>query len=55
MLIKDVKYDMPKKFSDEERKWIREKLLVEARQHFEKSGLRKTSVEELTKAVGIVL
>lgn len=53
MLIKDVKYDMPKKFSDEERKWIREKLLMEARQHFERSGLRKTSVEELTKAVGI--
>ncbi|WP_411553668.1 TetR/AcrR family transcriptional regulator [Paenibacillus lautus] len=44
---------MPKKFSDEEREWIRKKLLTEARQHFETSGLRKTSVGDLTKAAGI--
>ncbi|MCI1776209.1 MAG: TetR/AcrR family transcriptional regulator [Paenibacillus lautus] len=44
---------MPKKFSDEEREWIRKKLLTEARHHFETSGLRKTSVGDLTKAAGI--
>ncbi|AYB44568.1 TetR/AcrR family transcriptional regulator [Paenibacillus lautus] len=44
---------MPKKFSDEEREWIRKKLLTEARKHFETSGLRKTSVGDLTKAAGI--
>ncbi|MGE7826876.1 TetR/AcrR family transcriptional regulator [Paenibacillus sp. NPDC093718] len=44
---------MPKKFSDEEREWIRQKLLSEARHHFEMAGLRKTSVEDLTKAAGI--
>lgn len=41
------------KFSDEEREWIRQKLLTEARHHFETAGLRKTSVEDLTKAAGI--
>lgn len=44
---------MPKKFSDQEREWIRQKLLTEARHLFEKAGLRKTSVEELTRAAGI--
>ena len=29
------------------------KLLTEARHHFETAGLRKTSVEDLTKAAGI--
>lgn len=44
---------MPKKFSDQERDWIRHKLLAEAKRQFELSGLRKTSVETLTKAAGI--
>lgn len=44
---------MPKKFSDQERDWIRLKLLAEAKRQFELSGLRKTSVETLTKAAGI--
>lgn len=44
---------MPKKFTDQERKWIRQKLLNEARQSFEKMGLKKTSIEDLTKPLGI--
>jgi len=44
---------MPKKFTDQERDWIRGKLLKEARDSFETMGLRKTSIEELTRAAGI--
>lgn len=51
--MKDVNSDMPKKFSDQERELIRQKLLSEGRHQFETAGLRKTSVEDLTKAAGI--
>ncbi|MGM0881514.1 MAG: TetR/AcrR family transcriptional regulator [Bacillota bacterium] len=44
---------MPKKFNDQEKDWIRQKLMEEAKRHFEAVGLRKTSVEDLTKAAGI--
>ncbi|MVO98592.1 TetR/AcrR family transcriptional regulator [Paenibacillus lutrae] len=44
---------MPKKFTDQEREWIGQKLLKEARHSFETMGLKKTSIEELTRAVGI--
>ena len=44
---------MPKKFTDQERAWINQKLLVEGRRSFEARGLKKTSVEDLTKAAGI--
>lgn len=44
---------MPKKFSEQEREWVYQKLLSEGRRSFETYGLKKTSVEELTKAAGI--
>ncbi|KGE16390.1 TetR/AcrR family transcriptional regulator [Paenibacillus wynnii] len=44
---------MPKKFTDQERTWIHEKLLIEGRRCFEARGLKKTSVEDLTKTAGI--
>ncbi len=44
---------MPKKFTDQERDWIYRKLLTEGRRSFETHGLKKTSVEDLTKAAGI--
>lgn len=44
---------MPKKFSEQEREWVYQKLLSEGRRSFETFGLKKTSVEELTKAAGI--
>ncbi len=44
---------MPKKFNEQEREWIRRKLLEYGRRSFETIGLKKTSVEELTKAAGI--
>ncbi|GKU76366.1 TetR/AcrR family transcriptional regulator [Paenibacillus sp. L3-i20] len=44
---------MAKKFSEEERSWVGQKLLTEGRRLFESYGLKKTSVEELTQAVGI--
>lgn len=44
---------MPKKFTEQERAWIHQKLLNEGRRSFEAVGLKKTSVEELTKAAGI--
>lgn len=44
---------MPKKFKEQEKEWIRQKLLDEGKRRFEAYGLRKTSVEDLTKAVGI--
>lgn len=44
---------MPKKFTEQEREWIKHKLLTEGRRCFEVHGIKKTSVEELTKAAGI--
>lgn len=44
---------MPKKFSEQEKHWIRQKLLEIGKKSFETVGLRKTSVEDLTKATGI--
>ena len=44
---------MPKKFSKQERDWILHKLLLEGRRSFEAVGLKKTSVEDLTKIAGI--
>ncbi len=44
---------MPKKFTNQEREWIEHKLLVEGRRSFEALGLKKTSVEDLTKTAGI--
>lgn len=44
---------MPKKFTDQEREWINHKLLTEGRRCFEIHGIKKTSVEELTRAAGI--
>jgi AcrR family transcriptional regulator len=44
---------MPKKFNEQEKQWIRRKLLEEGKRLFESHGLRKTKVEELTKAAGI--
>jgi len=44
---------MPKKFNEQEKQWIRQKLLEEGKRSFEVHGLRKTSVEDLTKAAGI--
>lgn len=44
---------MPKKFNEQEKDWIRKKLMEEGKRSFEAAGLRKTSVEDLTKASGI--
>lgn len=44
---------MPKKFNEQEKQWIRQKLLEEGKRSFETFGLRKTSVEQLTKATAI--
>lgn len=44
---------MPKKFTEQEREWINHKLLKEGRRCFEIHGIKKTSVEELTRAAGI--
>ena len=44
---------MPKGFSEKEKELIRSKLLQKGREYFEKYGLRKTSVEDLTRAAGI--
>lgn len=44
---------MPKKFSEEEKLAVQRKLLEAGRRSFEAYGLKKTSVEELTKAAGI--
>lgn len=43
----------PKKFSNEERDWVQQKLLTEGRRCFETHGLKKTSVADLTNAAGI--
>lgn len=44
---------MPKAFSDEEKAHIHANLLVQGRRLFGLHGLRKTNVEDLTRAVGI--
>jgi AcrR family transcriptional regulator len=44
---------MPKAFSDHEKETIRRQMREKGKKLFEKQGLRKTSVDELTEAVGI--
>jgi AcrR family transcriptional regulator len=44
---------MPKGFSDRERDIIRDKLLARGRERLKTHGIRKTSVEDLTRAAGI--
>ena len=44
---------MPKAFTEEEKEWIRERLLEEGDKQFAAYGLRKTNIEELAAAVGI--
>jgi len=44
---------MPKAFSDQERKEIQAQFREKGKKLFEKQGLKKTSVDELTEAVGI--
>lgn len=44
---------MPKKFNEQEKDWIRQKLLEQGKHKFEMIGLKKTSVEDLTRAAGI--
>jgi AcrR family transcriptional regulator len=44
---------MPKAFSEQEKQHIRAQLLEAGREQFATYGLRKTNVEELTRAVGI--
>ncbi|MCJ8012134.1 TetR/AcrR family transcriptional regulator [Paenibacillus sp. KQZ6P-2] len=44
---------MPRKFNDQEKEQIRQKLLEVGQKSFETLGLKKTSIEDLTKAVGI--
>lgn len=44
---------MPKAFSEHEKETIRAQMREKGKKLFEKQGLRKTSVDELTEAVGI--
>lgn len=44
---------MPKGFSEQEREQIRARLIDAGRELFGRYGLRKTSVEDLTRAAGI--
>jgi AcrR family transcriptional regulator len=44
---------MPKGFTDQEKQQIREKMLQVAMQLFSTFGLKKTNVEDITKACGI--
>ena len=44
---------MPKAFSEHEKETIRAQIRAKGKKLFEKQGLRKTSVDELTEAVGI--
>ena len=44
---------MPRTFSDEEKQNVRNSLLEIAKESFSHYGLKKTNIEELTKAVGI--
>src|SRR4030095_16737586 len=44
---------MPKAFSEHEKEIIRSQMREKGKDLFEKQGLKKTSVDELTAAVGI--
>lgn len=44
---------MPRAFSESEKETLRAQLREKGKKLFEKQGLRKTSVDELTEAVGI--
>jgi len=44
---------MPKAFSEHEKETIRAQMRTKGKKLFEKRGLKKTSVDELTEAVGI--
>lgn len=44
---------MPKAFSDQEKETIRAQFREKGKKLFEKHGLKKTSVDELTEAVGV--
>lgn len=44
---------MAKKFTEQEKRFIRKKLLTEGKSIFEVQGLQKTSIGELTKKAGI--
>ena len=44
---------MPKAFSEHEKETIRIQMRAKGKKLFEKQGLKKTSVDELTEAVGI--
>jgi AcrR family transcriptional regulator len=44
---------MPKTFSDSERSFIKEKLIEEAKKNLALYGIRKTTVDDLVKRVGI--
>ncbi|MCL4487983.1 MAG: TetR/AcrR family transcriptional regulator [Chloroflexi bacterium] len=44
---------MPKAFSDKEKEVIRRQMREKSKRLFEQHGLRKTSVDEITQAVGI--
>ncbi len=44
---------MPKGFTEREKELIREALLEKGREIFERYGLKKTNIEDLTQAVGI--
>lgn len=46
---------MPKKFSEIEKTHIKQKLLESARSLFTRYGIKKTSVEKLTKGAGIAV
>lgn len=44
---------MPKAFSEHEKEVLRAQMLEKGKKLFERQGLKKTSVDELTEAVGI--
>src|SRR5258708_14469796 len=44
---------MPKAFSEQEKETLRAQFRAKGKRLFEKQGLKKTSVDELTEAVGI--
>jgi AcrR family transcriptional regulator len=44
---------MPKAFSEQEKRYIRERLLEQGSKQFSRHGLKKTSVEELASSAGI--
>jgi len=44
---------MPKAFSDQKKEAIRTQMLEKGKKLFEKQGLKKTSVDEITETVGI--